>query len=674
MYPKHITSLIAFFLALVTTGVSAKPVTVDSLARLPDITSVSMSADGKQLAALVAAPGSNNTDTALATWDLDDLKKGPVVTPSGDKMKFIFANAMKAGRILVGARQEWTGALAGCGEGKSIGSTKTFVNKVYLTDVKHSDFKEAFTDGSSRRFGISEQMERCLEIAGSAALVNNLPLDPTNVIIQRANGLTLQADYFLYNLETSDASLLMRGGTSDQPVLFHPRDGKLLVRSELKTISANEYEQQVLILNEQTGDFDLHPELTTLLHERYTAEISGVDDATGKYYILTDKFSDFVQAWMYDPKTRKFDAEPLIAHPQYSIGNLIFGNQESNFNQLLGFVVDGPAREATYVEANMRSIHEGLKQAYPGKLVNITDYNNALTRVLFTTSSAQSPVAYHVLSDRKAVENLGSQRPWVNSADIGEQKWVTYKARDGLEIPAILDLPAGYSKEDGPIPTVIHPHGGPWARDYAGWDASGWVPFLTSRGFAVLRPEYRGSAGLGRRLWLAGDKEWGQKMQDDKDDGAKWLVDQGIADPAKLVIFGYSYGGFAAAAAVVRPNSPYQCAIAGAPVTDLTKIGNSWSENRLQRLLQGVTVTGMDPMKNVDKANIPVLLFVGDRDVRTPSWHAENFYKAVKDKVPAQFELIPDMPHSMPWYYRQQVEMYGYMEEFLENQCGMGNI
>ena len=82
-----------------------------------------------------------------------------------------------------------------------------------------------------------------------------------------------------------------------------------------------------------------------------------------------------------------------------------------------------------------------------------------------------------------------------------------------------------------------------------GWDASGWVPFLTSRGYAVLRPQYRGSMGLGRRLWLTGDAEWGQKMQDDKDDGAAWLVEQGIADPERMAIFGYSYGGFAAAAA-----------------------------------------------------------------------------------------------------------------------------
>jgi dipeptidyl aminopeptidase/acylaminoacyl peptidase len=221
---------------------------------------------------------------------------------------------------------------------------------------------------------------------------------------------------------------------------------------------------------------------------------------------------------------------------------------------------------------------------------------------------------------------------------------------------------------------VVNPHGGPWGRDYTGWDVTGWVPFLTSRGFAVLRPQFRGSAGLGRKLWLAGDKEWGQAMEDDKDDGAKWLVEQGIADPKRLVIFGYSYGGFAAAAAVVRPTSPYRCAIAGAPVTDLKRLGNNWSENRLQRFLQGVTVKGMDPMENTEKARIPVLLYVGSRDVRTPSWHARKFYEAVKDRVRAEFELIPDQPHQLPWYYRHHKETLGLIEHFLENGCGLGNL
>jgi dipeptidyl aminopeptidase/acylaminoacyl peptidase len=194
---------------------------------------------------------------------------------------------------------------------------------------------------------------------------------------------------------------------------------------------------------------------------------------------------------------------------------------------------------------------------------------------------------------------------------------------------------------------------------------------MVSRCHVVLQPQYRGSADWGRALWKAGDAEWGQKMQDDKDDGAAWLVEQGIADADRIAIFGYSYGGFAAAAAVVRENSPYACAISGAPVTDLARLGNTWSENRLQRIVQGQTVKGMDPMQNTDKANIPVLLYVGDRDVRTPSWHAQNFYNAVKDRVPAKFELIADQPHSLPWYPRQVDQGLTLIENFLNNECKM---
>jgi dipeptidyl aminopeptidase/acylaminoacyl peptidase len=200
------------------------------------------------------------------------------------------------------------------------------------------------------------------------------------------------------------------------------------------------------------------------------------------------------------------------------------------------------------------------------------------------------------------------------------------------------------------------------------------VPFLTSRGFAVLRPQYRGSTGLGRKLWTSGDAQWGLAMQDDKDDGVAWLVKQGITDPEQVVIFGYSYGGFAAAAAAVRPDGPFRCAISGAPVTDLTRLGNRWSQGRLQRILQGDTVTGMDPMDNADKVNIPVLLYVGSRDVRTPEWHAKDFYAAIKDKVPARLEIIEDMPHQLPWYYEHHEQTLTLIEDFLEKECGFGSV
>lgn len=671
LIPSKATACLALLAStLVSSHALAKPVPIDSLARWPAISSVSMSADGKQVVAIVAAPGTDYQESALATWDLDNLDAPPVITPSGDRMKFIGASALKAGRILVTGRQEWTGPLAGCGEGKLGGSTATFVFKTYLTDVKHTDFSEAF-EKSANRFGLSEQTRRCLELVGTAGLVNTLPLEPSKVIIQRANGLTLRADYFLYDLATDQAELLLRAGDRATPGLFHPRDGKLLIRVELEAKGSDEYEQRILIRNDATGDFEVHDALTTMLTERYSIGIVGIDDATGHYYVLTDKFSNYVQAWTYDPKARKFSSEPLVAHPKFSIGGLVFGNQPSNFNKLLGFTVAGPTFETTYVDAEMRSIHEGLKQAYPGKTVSIIDYNDGLSRLLFTTVSNSHPMEYHLLVDRQRVQSLGSQRSWIDPADIGEQRWVTYKARDGLEIPAILDLPAGWSKEDGPVPAIVNPHGGPWARDTTGWDSSGWVPFLTSRGYAVLRPQYRGSAGLGRELWLAGDGQWGLTMQEDLDDGAKWMVEQGYADPKKLAIFGYSYGGFAAAAATVRPDTPFRCAISGAPVTDLARLGRTWSDNRLQRLLQGHTVTGMNPMDNTDKAHIPVLLYVGDRDVRTPSWHAEKFYGAVKDRVPAKLELIPDQPHQLPWYYRHHMQTLGLIENFLAQDCGL---
>ena len=109
-------------------------------------------------------------------------------------------------------------------------------------------------------------------------------------------------------------------------------------------------------------------------------------------------------------------------------------------------------------------------------------------------------------------------------------------------------------------------------------------------------------------------------------------------------------------------------------MTDLGKIGRNWSDNRLQRILQGNTVKGMDPMLNTDKASIPVLLYVGDRDVRTPSFHAKGFYDAVKGKVNAKFALIPDQQHSLPWSTAQQTQTLGLMESFLKQDCGPGGL
>ena len=202
-------ALTTALLVAVSAANARNPIPIESFAKVPEIQSVSMSTDGRNIVAVLGKPGATEFDSTLATWDLENLDAGPTLTASGDKMRFIAASALKADRVFVFARQEWTGALQGCGEGNSTGSTKTFVSKAYLTDTKHSEFSEAFAAGT-RTAGVSAQTERCLELAGSASLVNGLPLDPTKVIVSRLNPLTFQENYYRYDLKDDKTELLFR--------------------------------------------------------------------------------------------------------------------------------------------------------------------------------------------------------------------------------------------------------------------------------------------------------------------------------------------------------------------------------------------------------------------------------------------------------------------------------
>lgn len=645
----------------------ATPISIESLTRQPAIQSVSMTPDGKHLVALIPSPV-NKDQTALATWDIDHLKNGPtVITPSGEHMRFTAARALKTGKILATARQEWTGQGARCGiEGNSIGATKTFIYKLYLTDLTQKKFTTAFKS-NRRKLSSNRAIETCLQLVSTSRRVNSLPLDPVNIIISRTDNRRLTSDYFLYNLKTGKSKILFHGTHKFSPALFDPRTGKVLAKSETIPLSDG-YEIRTYILNPGTDQFVLQPALTNKLKSRHTISLDGRDDATGKYYVLTNQFSDKVQVRLYDPVAKKYDPKPVLADAKYSIAGLIFSRRPSNFNQIVGYVINGPAAKVVYLAPKLKAIQATLEKTFPNQMVYLGDRTDDLSTVLFHTESASHSPTYFLLKDKHIIK-LGSKRPWIDPADIGTQKWVTYTARDGMQIPAILDLPAGWHQGDKPVKAVVHPHGGPWSRDHTGWDVSGWVPLLTSRGYAVLRPQYRGSQNLGRKLWLAGDAQWGLKMSDDLDDGAAWLVKQGIAQKDHIAIYGYSYGGFAAVAASVRSPSPFQCAIAGAPVADLGRLGTSWSENPLQRILQGHTVKGMDPMKNTDKIHMPILLFGGDRDVRVPSYHPRNFYQAIEDTGYGKYVVIPDMPHSMPWYPSQAAETDKLVVDFLANDC-----
>ena len=661
---KNITFAVLALGSMSQTTAFASPIPVETLSELSALTNISISRDGDYMVGLVGQKGSERH--MLAVWDPRDLSKAPKMTkPDGD-VEFIYAEALKAGKILVVARTKWTGALAGCGEGKRIGATKTYLTKIFITDTKFSSFTEPF-EGSMSNRDMSEAERICSEIIGTGQIEADLPLDPENIIIANRSGVfDRSTSYIKFNLKTNKGESLFKNRGRQSIGLMDPRTGEVLTKGE-GDYTDGRY-KSVTLIKSDAGEFEKHDKLTSDSNDRHNVNILGRNETSGKYYIATDQFSDNMRIYEYDASAKAYNSAPKFQNNQFDVTSIVRSTKAATFGKILGHRYAGGSSGAVWSDPNFAKIQRSFEQKFAGKNVTITDWTQNEDKLIVQVDGDDTPTSYFLYSGGGA-KFLGSAVPKLAKNELQPGKLVYYTARDGMKVPGLLTMPVGWKPGDVAPPAVIHPHGGPWARDSIGWDSTGWVPFLTSRGYAVLRPQYRGSTGWGRKLWLAGDAEWGQKMQDDKDDGAAWMVKQGFADPDKIAIFGYSYGGYAAFAAAVRPDSPYACAIGGAGVSALTKLGRTWSSSRLQRAYQGKTVKGMDPMLNTDKANIPVLVIHGDRDVRVPMFHGKDYYKKVKRKVPAKMVVIKDMPHSLPWTPKMQKQKLSAIEDFLKNDC-----
>ena len=652
---------------------SADPLSAEDFARFPSVSSVSMSLEGDMLVGVVADPSKNGEARAAAYWDLSgpiDTTKPLVpsnITPSSGKSKFFAAAALKDKKSLWYTVQPYIGALYGCGEGRDTGATKKYLQKVYMGNEKIKKIDD-LPDGRAE-IGANKDTLRCFELTGQTSIASLLPLDPTKIVITRAstkNGTS----YFEHDLSNDQEKFLYKASNT-QSIKIDPKDGMPIARTEL------EFEdgawRQYISLPDADGNFNREDALTTEIANRYTMTVAGRQNGTSKYFIVTDKFSDKAAVYMFDAATDTFSDAPVFAHPEFDITNVIFSRRPEDFGTAIGFSYDGPERTDYWVDPEMNSIQEGLNNAFPGKHVSLVDYTNDRNRVLFMVEAANMPPAYFLLVDKAKVAVIGSERPWIKESDLGEGKFIYYTARDGLKIPAFLTFPTGWKEGDKARGAILVPHGGPWARDYGGFDFSGWTQYFASRGYIIMQPQYRGSEGWGRKLWLEGDGQWGLKMEDDKDDGAAWLVSQGYVDADKIAIHGYSYGGFAAIAASVRPESPYRCAIAGAGVSNLAKLGHEWGDSRIQRIVQGHTVDGMDPMQNTDKIHMPIMLYHGDYDVRVPIFHSRDFYNAIKKKEPdSEFIVLKQMGHQAnKWLPEHQEKVLQEIDRFLSTTCGM---
>jgi len=295
------------------------------------------------------------------------------------------------------------------------------------------------------------------------------------------------------------------------------------------------------------------------------------DKDNKQYYIATNKGDDrdLKQLVLLDPVSMK---ETFVEKDP--VNRVDFGG--ANFSDVTKSIIltsyTDEKERLYWKDKQFESDYKIIEKELPGLLLDFTSSTADENLWLLNAYSDTDPGAAY-LFDRKT-KKLSFQyrpRPDIPIKSLASMKAIKYKSSDGLEIPAYLVLPKGVPAKN--LPMVAFPHGGPWGRDY--WGYSSFAQFLANRGYAVLMPNFRASTGYGKKFLDAGNKQWGDKMQDDITWGVKYLIDEGIVDAKHVGIMGGSYGGYATLAGVAFTPDLYAAAVSIVGPSNLITLLNS---------------------------------------------------------------------------------------------------
>jgi dipeptidyl aminopeptidase/acylaminoacyl peptidase len=360
-------------------------------------------------------------------------------------------------------------------------------------------------------------------------------------------------------------------------------------------------------------------------------------------YVSSNQGRDKRAIYKFDIANKKL-GELVVEHPLIDLyGGLIFSRDKK---KLIGIYYSADMPNAAWFDDDFARLQQRIDKTFPGMVNDFASSLDSDTFLLIRSHSDRDSGAFFLYNIAKnTMERVGQSRPWLPPKMMGERRFVRYKARDGLEIPAWLTLPADSAGKG--LPLIVHIHGGPWVRGFHGtsWGGQPIAQFFASRGYAVLEPEPRGSTGYGRKHYNLSMKQWGLTMQDDITDGAMHLVKEGIVDQSRMCLFGASYGGYATLQGLVKDPELWRCGSAYVAVTDLelmqtvqysdTARLTDFYETDFKRRV-GDKDADKDqfqrtsPAKNADKIRAPIMLTMGSDDQRVPLIHGTTMRDALQ--------------------------------------------
>nr|WP_315485940.1 alpha/beta fold hydrolase [uncultured Undibacterium sp.] len=417
-------------------------------------------------------------------------------------------------------------------------------------------------------------------------------------------------------------------------------------------------------------------EFDNIKEDGFAPEAIGPD---GSFYVTAFNGKDTKSVYKYDLENNRIIPTPLVELEGFDFnGSLIF---DKKLNKLMGISYLTDANGVLWLDGKMKKVQEKIDGMIPNMINVISMPREGGDIVKISSFSDTNPGMSFLYSlETGKLSALSMSRTEIDRRQMSNKSFVRIKARDGLEIPTYITLPKNSTGKN--LPLIVMVHGGPYVRG-GSW---GWNPqtqLLASRGYAVIEPDFRGSEGYGKKLFQAGWKQWGLKMQDDLDDARQWAIDQGYADPKRVCIAGASYGGYATLMGLIRNPDLYRCGISWVGVSDINLLYDvSWSDNSEQWQKYGMPfligdqekdaaqLKATSPLEQAARLKSPLILAYGAADVRVPLVHGTKFYDAIKDhNKDVEWIVYKDEAHG--WRrLDNNIDFWGKVEKFLDKHIG----
>ncbi|HQT23331.1 MAG: hypothetical protein B7X86_10565 [Sphingobacteriales bacterium 17-39-43] len=491
-------------------------------------------------------------------------------------------------------------------------------------------------------------------------LISSGPVSDGQVLVSLNKRDSTVFDAYRLNMKTGNLSLLFQNPGNITKWYSDPA-GKLRM-----AIASDGVNETLLYRDRESQNF------RSVLTNNFKTSISPISFSADNscIYALSNKNRDKMALVELDCVTGK-EHRVIYSNPLVDVSEAIYS---VNRDKLIYAGFETWKKERHYLDDTFKAIFKKLEKLLPNTEIVIASSDSLEKKFIVRTYTDRNPGSFYLYSiDDDKLVKLSDVNSSLKVENMAEMKPISYKTRDGLTVYGYLTLPRGMPSKN--LPVIVMPHGGPDTRNSWGYNSE--VQFLASRGYAVFQVNFRGSKGYGKDFWIAGFKEWGAKMQDDITDGVHWLIEQKIADPSRIGIYGFSFGGFSALHGLMSSPELYRC---GASYSGFTNLFTYFKDippyfrPYLQMYYETVGNPETDadyfraasPVFHTDKIKVPVLIAQGARDPRVNMNETHQFVKELKKKkVPVTYIFKEGEGHVFR-NNENRLEFYKKLEIFLD--------